>query len=72
MRDHDPNVRWSARRWLSRLLRDEHGATAIEYALIAGLIFLAIVISVGSTGTGLSARWVDMAETAANHLKSTD
>ena len=27
-------------------LRDEKGATAIEYSLIAGLIFLAIVASV--------------------------
>ena len=28
---------------LSRFRRDAHGATAIEYALIAGLIFLAVV-----------------------------
>lgn len=28
---------------IRRLVRDEDGATAIEYALIAGLIFLVIV-----------------------------
>ncbi|MBV5262783.1 Flp family type IVb pilin [Pinisolibacter aquiterrae] len=61
-----------ARWWRGDVLRDERGATAIEYALIAGLIFLAIVVSVGSTGTGLSARWVGMADTASNHLKTTD
>ena len=32
-----------ARGAASRFLRDEEGATAIEYALIVGLIFLAIV-----------------------------
>ncbi|MFT4074991.1 MAG: Flp family type IVb pilin [Asticcacaulis sp.] len=29
-----------------RFLQDESGATAIEYAMIAGLIFLAIVTSI--------------------------
>jgi pilus assembly protein Flp/PilA len=32
-----------ARLALTRFARDESGATAVEYALIAGLIFLAIV-----------------------------
>jgi pilus assembly protein Flp/PilA len=31
---------------LQRFLRDERGATAIEYGLIAGLIFLAILTGV--------------------------
>ena len=37
-------------RLLTRFARDEDGATAIEYALIAGLIFLAIVSSVRLMG----------------------
>lgn len=72
MRDHDGLCKTRALRGLRDVLRDERGATVIEYALIAGLIFLAIVASVGSTGTGLSARWVGMADTASNHLKTAD
>jgi pilus assembly protein Flp/PilA len=35
---------------LTRLIRDESGATAIEYGLIASLIFLVIVTSVSAFG----------------------
>jgi len=44
------------KRIMIRFLRDERGATAIEYGLIAGLIFLVIVSSVtlfAKTGTGI-------------------
>jgi pilus assembly protein Flp/PilA len=34
-------------------MSDENGATVIEYALIAGLIFLVIVAAVGSVGPPL-------------------
>jgi pilus assembly protein Flp/PilA len=37
-----------------RFLQDERGATAIEYALIAGSIFLVIVAAVASIGSSLS------------------
>ncbi len=36
---------------MARFLRNESGATAIEYALIAAGIFLAIVTSVNLLGT---------------------
>jgi pilus assembly protein Flp/PilA len=36
-----------------KLLRDESGATAIEYSLIAGFIALLIIVSVGMTGQRL-------------------
>jgi pilus assembly protein Flp/PilA len=39
---------------VSRFVRDESGATAIEYGLIAALIAVAIVVAVGSVGTSLS------------------
>ncbi len=35
-------------------LREEDGATALEYALIAGLVALAIVVAVTQFGTALS------------------
>lgn len=36
------------RRLIGRFLRDENGATAIEYGLLCALIFLAIVTSVSA------------------------
>ena len=44
-----------------RFWRDEHGATAIEYAFIAGLIGLAIVITVTAVGTKLEAFFAQLA-----------
>ena len=38
---------------LRKFLRDESGATAIEYSLIAGFIALAIITAVGMTGQRL-------------------
>jgi pilus assembly protein Flp/PilA len=40
---------------MRRFLKDEDGATAIEYGLIAGFIALLIIVAVGSTGTALVA-----------------
>jgi pilus assembly protein Flp/PilA len=39
---------------LTRLLRNEDGATAIEYGLIAALIAVAAVTVMGTVGTNLS------------------
>jgi pilus assembly protein Flp/PilA len=39
----------------SRLLKDESGATAIEYGLIAAGIAVAIIVVVQSLGTKLNA-----------------
>jgi pilus assembly protein Flp/PilA len=40
---------------LVQFWKDEEGATAIEYALIAGLIAAAIVVGAGLVGTNLNA-----------------
>jgi len=40
---------------LSAFLRDESGATAIEYALIAAGIAIAIIGAVGSVGDAIKA-----------------
>ena len=37
---------------IQRFWNDEEGATAIEYGLIAGLIAVAIIVSVVSWGVG--------------------
>ena len=40
---------------LKSFLRDESGATAIEYGLIASLIAVAIIVGAGALGTSLNA-----------------
>jgi pilus assembly protein Flp/PilA len=35
-------------------IRDEEGASAIEYALLVGLIALAIVVGAGALGSGIN------------------
>lgn len=40
---------------MKKLAGDRNGATAIEYGLIAGLVALAIVTVLTTTGTNLSA-----------------
>ena len=42
-------------RLLHRLRRDERGATAIEYGLIAGLISIVIITTVEMVGSNLEA-----------------
>ncbi|MGQ0502703.1 MAG: Flp family type IVb pilin [Panacagrimonas sp.] len=39
------------------IARHQEGASAIEYALIAGLIALAIILGAGALGTGLSTKF---------------
>ena len=39
---------------LSRFSREESGATAVEYALIVGLIAVAIIVAVTLLGTNIS------------------
>ncbi len=46
---------------LVRLLQDDSGATAIEYALIAVLISTAIIIGATALGTALNTTYVGLA-----------
>jgi pilus assembly protein Flp/PilA len=48
---------FSMRQVFSRFLSDQSGATAIEYALIAAGIALAIVTTVQSLGTNLNTKY---------------
>jgi pilus assembly protein Flp/PilA len=41
-------------KFVTRFLKDESGATAIEYGLIAALIAVVIVTAVGVVGTKLN------------------
>jgi pilus assembly protein Flp/PilA len=53
---------------LNRFVRDESGATAIEYGLIAALIAVAIIVVLGTIGTQLNITFDRVADalTAAN------
>jgi pilus assembly protein Flp/PilA len=45
----------------ARFVKDESGAAAIEYALIAGLIALAIVVGAGLLGQAVNTKFSDLA-----------
>jgi pilus assembly protein Flp/PilA len=47
---------------LKRFLKNEDGATAIEYGLIAALIGVAIIIAVSAVGEGLNATFNEVAD----------
>ncbi len=42
---------------LNKFVRNESGATAIEYGLIAGLIAVVIIVAVTTVGTGLKSKF---------------
>ena len=52
----------------SRFVKDESGATAIEYGLIAALIALAIMVGAGALGNNLNEKFGDI----ATKLKETN
>ena len=49
------------RKLTTRFLRDQSGATAIEYGLIAALIAVVIITAVTAIGTGLSGKFNNVA-----------
>ena len=52
---------------ISRFIRDESGATAIEYGLIAALIALAIIVGAGALGNAINNKF----KVIGNTLNST-
>lgn len=49
----------------ARFVRDESGATAIEYGLIAALVAVAIISATTRMGTGLSSAFQKVADNIA-------
>ncbi len=47
-------------KFINKLLRDEQGATAIEYGLIAALIAVAAITAMGALGNSLSNTFTDV------------
>jgi pilus assembly protein Flp/PilA len=48
---------------ISRFVRDESGATAIEYGLIATLVAVAIIAALQALGTALSTTFTKVSTT---------
>ncbi|MCC7266814.1 MAG: Flp family type IVb pilin [Caulobacteraceae bacterium] len=44
-------------KFVNRFVKDESGATAIEYGLIAALIAVAIIAVLGTIGTNLNTKF---------------
>jgi pilus assembly protein Flp/PilA len=47
----------------SKLARDESGATAIEYGLIAALVSVALIVGAGQLGTSLNTTFTNLSTT---------
>ncbi len=46
---------------MKRFVKDESGATAIEYGMIAALIAVVIIVALGTIGTKLNAAFTNIA-----------
>ncbi len=53
-------------KFVSRFLKDESGATAIEYGLIAALIAVALVAAMGILGNGLTTSFQGISDKLTN------
>jgi len=49
-------------KFMNKLLRDEQGATAIEYGLIAALIAVAAIAAMGALGNNLSNTFTNVSD----------
>ena len=52
-----------------RLVRDECGATAIEYGLIASLVAVGMLVGLKALGQGNASSWGNTANTISNAMK---
>lgn len=52
---------------VARFMKDESGATAIEYGLIAALISVAIIAGASSLGGALNAKFTKLASTVSSN-----
>ena len=52
-------------KFFSRFARNESGATAVEYGLIAALIGVVIIAGAGALGTALNQKVTDIGTTVA-------
>lgn len=51
----------------ARFMKDESGATAIEYGLIAALISVALIVGATALGSQINTNFNNLATTLGNH-----
>ena len=51
---------------VKRFLKNESGATAVEYGLIAALIGVVIIAGAGALGTALNQKFTNIGQTVTN------
>ncbi|CDO34236.1 MULTISPECIES: Flp family type IVb pilin [Novosphingobium] len=56
---------------LPKLYADESGASAVEYALILGLVVLVVIVSIDSVATVTLDMWTDIADKTATAVSGT-
>lgn len=56
---------------VNRFVRDEEGATAIEYGLIAALISIVMVVALTGVGTGIKATFTAVCNAIDTALTAT-
>lgn len=56
---------------IARFVKDESGATAIEYGLIAALISVAIITGASTLGNTLNQQFQDLSDTMNNPTTPT-
>jgi pilus assembly protein Flp/PilA len=52
--------------FVQRFLKNESGATAVEYGLIAALIGVVIIAGAGALGTALNQKFTNIGQTVTN------
>ena len=58
------------RKILNRLWRDEQAATAVEYAVMLGLILMACIASIGVLGIASRASWENTSNSISTAMGS--
>ena len=61
------NARGEAMRHLFKIVKDQGGATAVEYGLILALIFLAMIGGVVAVGSVTSGMWNNVSSEVRNN-----
>jgi pilus assembly protein Flp/PilA len=52
---------------LKRLVRDEEGASLVEYTILLGIITVAVIVTVGLVGDWVSGQWVALEAELQKH-----
>ena len=50
---------------INRFIRDENGATLLEYTVLIGLMLIAVIVAISAVGTWVGNKWTDL-NTALN------